>query len=98
MHLVAVGGSGVDISDNTPKPVTEELVQPVDVVVTLGREAHVVEVPGTRFEKAHSALTCHHLASAAVAGWSRVRAALTVARAAAPTPIRVAEAGPHQSP
>jgi arsenate-mycothiol transferase len=41
---------GVDISHNTPKPVTAELVQAADVVVTLGREAHVDEVPGTRFE------------------------------------------------
>ena len=41
---------GVDISANTPKPVTEELVAAADVVVTLGREAHVDEVPGTRFE------------------------------------------------
>jgi arsenate-mycothiol transferase len=41
---------GVDISANTPKPITEEMVQAADVVVTLGREAHVAEVPGTRFE------------------------------------------------
>ena len=32
------------------------------------------------------------------AGCSRVRAASTVARAAAPTPMSVADAGPHQSP
>ena len=41
---------GVDISANTPKPITEEMVKAADVVVTLGREAHVDEVPGTRFE------------------------------------------------
>ncbi len=41
---------GVDISVNTSKPVTEEMVRAADVVVTLGREAHVDEVPGTRFE------------------------------------------------
>ena len=41
---------GVDISTNTPKPVTEDLVRSADVVVTLGREAHVDEVPGTVFE------------------------------------------------
>ncbi len=41
---------GVDISHNTPKPVTEEMVRDADVVVTLGREAEVDEVPGTRFE------------------------------------------------
>jgi len=41
---------GVDISGNTSRPVTEEMVRAADVVVTLGREAHVDEVPGTRFE------------------------------------------------
>ncbi len=46
----ALAEVGVDISHNTPKLVTDELVTAVDVVVTLGREAHVDEVPGTRFE------------------------------------------------
>jgi arsenate-mycothiol transferase len=41
---------GVDITDQSPKPVTEDLVRAADVVVTLGREAHVEEAPGTRFE------------------------------------------------
>jgi len=41
---------GVDITGNTPKPVTEAMVQAADVVVTLGREAHLDEVPGTVFE------------------------------------------------
>jgi arsenate-mycothiol transferase len=41
---------GIDISGQTPKPVTEDLVRSADVVVTLGREAQVDEIPGTRFE------------------------------------------------
>ena len=41
---------GVDISHNTPKAITEDMVRAADVVVTLGREAHVNEVPGTAFE------------------------------------------------
>ena len=41
---------GVDISGNSPKPITEEMVRAADVVVTLGREARVDEVPGTSFE------------------------------------------------
>ena len=41
---------GVDISDQTPKPVTDDLVRAADVVVTLGRDAHVGPVPGTHFE------------------------------------------------
>ena len=45
--LLAVG---IDITAETPKPVDPQLVRDVDVVVTLGREAHVDEVPGTAFE------------------------------------------------
>jgi arsenate-mycothiol transferase len=41
---------GVDISGETPKLVDPQLVRDVDLVVTLGREAHVESVPGTRFE------------------------------------------------
>ena len=41
---------GIDITAETPKPVDPQLVRDVDVVVTLGREAHVDEVPGTAFE------------------------------------------------
>lgn len=41
---------GVDISAEVPKAITEDMVRAADVVVTLGREAHVDEVPGTRFE------------------------------------------------
>ena len=41
---------GVDISKETPKPVDPELVRDVDIVVTLGREAHVEPLAGTRFE------------------------------------------------
>ena len=41
---------GVDITGETPKPIDPQLVQDVDIVVTLGREAHVEPVPGTRFE------------------------------------------------
>ena len=41
---------GVDISGEAPKPVTEQLVRDADLVVTLGREAEVDEVPGTAFE------------------------------------------------
>ncbi|MET8427807.1 low molecular weight phosphatase family protein [Nocardia sp. NPDC004860] len=41
---------GVDITAETPKAVDPQLVDAVDVVVTLGREAHLDPVPGTRFE------------------------------------------------
>ena len=41
---------GVDISGETPKLIDPQLVQDVDVVVTLGREAHVEPVPGTQFD------------------------------------------------
>ncbi|MCZ2812793.1 MULTISPECIES: arsenate-mycothiol transferase ArsC [unclassified Modestobacter] len=39
---------GIDISGERPKPVSERLVRDADVVVTLGREARVEPVPGTR--------------------------------------------------
>lgn len=42
---------GVDITDETPKPIEPQLLCNVDVVVALGREAHVDPVPGTRFER-----------------------------------------------
>jgi len=41
---------GIDITGERPKPITEQLVRDVDVVVTLGREAKVEQVAGTRFE------------------------------------------------
>ncbi|WP_020105053.1 low molecular weight phosphatase family protein [Nocardia sp. 348MFTsu5.1] len=41
---------GVDISDQTPTLLDPQLVEGVDLVVTLGREAHVDPIPGTRFE------------------------------------------------
>jgi arsenate-mycothiol transferase len=41
---------GVDITGETPKLIDPNLVRDVDIVVTLGREAHVDAVPGTQFE------------------------------------------------
>ena len=41
---------GIDITAETPKPIDPQLVRDVDIVITLGREAHVDEVPGTAFE------------------------------------------------
>ena len=41
---------GVDITDQTPTPVDPQQVRDVDLVVTLGREARLDPVAGTRFE------------------------------------------------
>ena len=41
---------GVDITGNTPTLIDPQLVHDVDVVVTLGREANVDPIVGTRFE------------------------------------------------
>lgn len=41
---------GVDITGETPKLIDPQLVQAVDIVVTLGREAQVEPVPGTEFQ------------------------------------------------
>jgi arsenate-mycothiol transferase len=50
LSAAALAEVGVDISANTPVALTAEMVRDADVVVTLGREAHVDEVPGTAFE------------------------------------------------
>ena len=42
---------GIDIAGDHPKPLTDAMVRSADVVVTLGREAHVEPVEETRFEK-----------------------------------------------
>ncbi|SDY95535.1 arsenate-mycothiol transferase [Modestobacter sp. DSM 44400] len=41
---------GVDITAEHPKAITRAMVESADVVVTLGREAKVDQIPGTRFE------------------------------------------------
>lgn len=41
---------GADMSGEHPKPINPAMVSDVDVVVTLGRQARVEPVPGTRFE------------------------------------------------
>ena len=46
----ALAEVGVDITGNTPTLVDPQLVQAVEVVVILGREAHVEPVDGTSFE------------------------------------------------
>ena len=40
-----LGEVGVDITDQAPIPMDPRIVQDVDVVVTLGREAHIEPVP-----------------------------------------------------
>ncbi len=42
---------GVDISGEVPKPIDPQPLRDVDVVVTLGRDARVDQVRGTRFER-----------------------------------------------
>ena len=46
----ALAEVGVDITGNTPTLIDPQLVRDVDLVVTLGREARVDPVVGTRFE------------------------------------------------
>ncbi len=43
----ALAEVGVDITDQTPKQLTEDMVAAADLVVTLGREATVEHVSGT---------------------------------------------------
>lgn len=46
----ALAEVGIDITGNAPTLVDSQLVHDVDMVVTLGREAHVDAVAGTTFE------------------------------------------------
>ncbi len=41
---------GVDITTETPKAITHELATAADLIVVLGREAHIEPVNGTRIE------------------------------------------------
>ena len=50
LSAAALAEGGIDITDQTPKAIDSALLRDVDVVVTLGREAHVEPVEGTRFE------------------------------------------------
>lgn len=50
LSAAALAEVGIDITDQTPKPIDPALLRDVDVVVILGREAHVEPVEGTRFE------------------------------------------------
>ncbi|MET4429355.1 low molecular weight phosphatase family protein [Mycolicibacterium sp. 624] len=50
LSAAALAEGGIDITDQTPKPIDSALLRNVDVVVILGREAHVEPVEGTRFE------------------------------------------------
>ncbi|TFD52179.1 low molecular weight phosphatase family protein [Cryobacterium frigoriphilum] len=46
----ALAELGIDVGDEYPKAITAEMVSAADVVVVLGSEAQVDEVPGTAFE------------------------------------------------
>ena len=50
LSVQSLAEAGIDIADQSPKAVDPQLVRDVDVVITLGREARVEPVPGTRFE------------------------------------------------
>lgn len=50
LSAAALAEVGIDIAGRTPRLVDPGVVRDVDVVVTLGREARVEPVAGTRFE------------------------------------------------
>jgi arsenate-mycothiol transferase len=41
---------GIDVGDEYPKPLTADIIATADVLVILGVEAKVAEIPGVRFE------------------------------------------------
>ncbi|WP_222272139.1 arsenate-mycothiol transferase ArsC [Modestobacter marinus] len=51
LSLESLAEIGVDITGEHPSAITADMVRAADVVVTLGSEAHVDPVDGTRFEK-----------------------------------------------
>ena len=50
MSVASLAEIGVDLTGERPKPIRDDDVRAADLVVTLGREAQVEPVPGTRFE------------------------------------------------
>ena len=50
LSAAALAEVGIDITDQTPKPIDPALLRDVDIVVILGREAHVEPIAGTRIE------------------------------------------------
>ncbi|MET0450970.1 MAG: low molecular weight phosphatase family protein [Mycobacterium sp.] len=50
LSATALAEIGVDITMEAPKGLDVQLVRDVDIVVTLGREAHVDPIAGTRLE------------------------------------------------
>ncbi|MEH3139731.1 MAG: low molecular weight phosphatase family protein [Mycobacterium kyogaense] len=46
----ALAEVGVDLSGETPKPISASMIRDADVLVVLGREARVEQVAGPRFE------------------------------------------------
>jgi arsenate-mycothiol transferase len=50
LSAAALAELGVDITTETPQVVTEAMVRAADLVVTLGRDAFVEPIDGTRFE------------------------------------------------
>jgi arsenate-mycothiol transferase len=46
----ALAEVGIDVTEEMPTPIDPQLVRDVDIVVTLGREAHVDPIPDTAFE------------------------------------------------
>lgn len=46
----AVQEVGVDITGRVPKSIAASMVRDADLVVIIGRDAKVAQIPGTRFE------------------------------------------------
>ena len=50
LSIQSLAEVGADITGEHPKSIIDAMVRSVDVVITLGRGAHVDQVDGTRFE------------------------------------------------
>ncbi len=51
LSIASLQEVGVDITVGHPKAVTDEMIRAADLVVILGRQAHLEAVAGTRFQR-----------------------------------------------
>lgn len=50
LSVESLAEAGIDMSHERPRQLTEDMVRSADLVITLGSEAQVTQVTGTRFE------------------------------------------------
>jgi arsenate-mycothiol transferase len=54
LSVASLAELGVDIADQAPRQLTDEMITAADLVITLGAEAHVPALPGPTYETWHT--------------------------------------------